>query len=409
MEDPSRNDAEDSEEMLRTLTLEVFCEEPRNFVEQHRFRRCVSQRFAVTIAFLCLGILGLSLTLRPEGQSSFHSRTASRIQNSDDVPDMTSLPYLDLAEKAKVHKTSAKAAAPKRSPAMNATKNTNTTKNTTTTTTTTEAPPPWNSSATVSTSPSLFCFALMIPTGGERGLLETAAQLKTSLFACDDHAIFSNVPGKVWGTPISVLWNVNLWCDKQPTPTWAGGAGAAGPWSAANTKVFTIVWDAVLNDPRWKKHDWIVKTDADTVFLPDSLRGALVHRPFVNSWYQPTGSYLSNCAMGLYGGLEVISRKAAYVMSERKKECPWVPQEDVWLRTCLQRLNVQTVPAYGAFCLRGCDMGMKNAMLARGAGAPEGMCPNQFIECIGPKAAFHAFKTPEAYRACYWKATSTAG
>lgn len=52
---------------------------------------------------------------------------------------------------------------------------------------------------------------------------------------------------------------------------------------------------------------------------------------------------------------------------------------------------------------------MKNAMLARGAGPPAGMCPNQFTECIGPKAAFHAFKTPEAYRACYWKATSTAG
>lgn len=38
-----------------------------------------------------------------------------------------------------------------------------------------------------------------------------------------------------------VLWNVNLWCDKQPTPTWAGGAGAAGPWSAANTKVTNSV------------------------------------------------------------------------------------------------------------------------------------------------------------------------
>ena len=58
-----------------------------------------------------------------------------------------------------------------------------------------------------------------------------------------------------------VLWGVNLWCfclrlqclslpwprncwswgDKQPTPTWAGGAGAAGPWSAANTKVTTSV------------------------------------------------------------------------------------------------------------------------------------------------------------------------
>lgn len=408
MEDPSRNDAEDSEEMLRTLTLE----EPTSFLEQHRFRRCASQRFAVTIAFLCLGILGLSLTLRPEGQSSF-PRTASPTQNSDDR-EMTGLPYLDLTEKAKVHKTSAKAA-PKTSPPTNGTKNTtnnttkNATKNATTTATTTTAPPPWNSSATVSTAPSLFCFALMIPTGPERGLLETAAQLKTSLFACDDHAIFSNVPGKVWGTEISVLWNVNLWCDKQPTPTWAGGAGAAGPWSAANTKVFTIVWDAVLNDPRWKKHDWIVKTDADTVFFPKSLRGALVHTPFVNSWYQPTGSFLSNCAMGLYGGLEVISRKAAYVMSERKKECPWVPQEDVWLRTCLQRINVQSIPAYGAFCLRGCDMGMKSAMLARGAGAPAGMCPNQFTDCIGPKAAFHAFKTPEAYRACYWRATTTAG
>ena len=43
-------------------------------------------------------------------------------------------------------------------------------------------------------------------------------------------------------TLAQVLWNVNLWCDKQPTPTWAGGAGAAGPWSAANTKVTNSVF-----------------------------------------------------------------------------------------------------------------------------------------------------------------------
>ena len=409
------------EELLREAGL-VFEEAPgkRLLAKTEPSRRfgCQRQHVIVTVGllFLSIGSIAVLWSFHPLGRVSFDNRTAGRSERVNQVPSklepdvpQISRPYLALREmRAKAPSFLANIARiAKATNATNVTKAANVTNGTNVSKVT--PLPAWNSSSTVKTMPSLFCFTLMIPGTAEQGLLETAAQLKTSLFACDDHAIFSNVPGKVWGTQISVLWNVNLWCDKQPTPKWAGGAGSHGPWSAANTRVFQIVWAAVLADVRWKKHDWIVKTDADTVFLPSSLRGALIHNSFVRGWYNPAGSYLGNCAMGLYGGLEVLSRQAAYVLSERRKECPWVPQEDAWLKTCFKRLNVQKVDAYGAFCFRGCDQGMEMAQKSKGAYVPAGMCPNQFTECIGPRAAFHAFKTIEQYRACFYRATSTAG
>eukprot|EP00434_Breviolum_minutum_P039417 symbB.v1.2.035003.t1/scaffold4623.1/size37307/6 len=296
------------EELLREAGL-VFEEAPgrRLLAKTEPSRRfgCQRQHVIVTVGllFLSIGSIAVLWSFHPLGGVSFDNRTAGRSERVNQVPSklepdvpQISRPYLALRE-MRARAPSFLANIARIAKATNATNVTNGTNVSNVT-----PLPAWNSSSTVKTMPSLFCFTLMIPGTAEQGLLETAAQLKTSLFACDDHAIFSNVPGKVWGTQISVLWNVNLWCDKQPTPKWAGGAGSRGPWSAANTRVFQIVWAAVLADVRWKKHDWIVKTDADTVFLPSSLRGALIHNSFVRGWYNPAGSYLGNCAMGLYGG-----------------------------------------------------------------------------------------------------------
>lgn len=110
--------------------------------------------------------------------------------------------------------------------------------------------------------------------------------------------------------------------------------------------------------------------------------------------------------MGLYGGLEALSWHAILAMSQRMNQCPYVPQEDAWLRTCLQRLGVFAAEAYGAFCLRGCDIDMANVLQSKGQPAPEGMCPTHYGMCEGLHAAFHAYKTPWQYSQCHQKAAA---
>lgn len=262
----------------------------------------------------------------------------------------------------------------------------------------TTAPPP--------AEPTLFCFSLMLPNTPERGLLEKAAQLKAGIFACDDHAIYSSEPGDVWGTQISVLWGVNLWCDKQPTPVEFGGQGPAGMWSAANTRVFKIIWEAIIKDGRWKKHDWIAKTDPDTVFLPWNLKEVLIQPQFVAAQNTTAGGYLQNCPFGLYGGMEVVSSNAVRQMSEHMGSCPYVPQEDVYMKYCFKHMGVPPLVAHWAFCFRGCDIDIQNRMYAEGSPVPKGFCQNHFAECLGHHAAFHALKNPWTWEQCFWRAKS---
>lgn len=60
-------------------------------------------------------------------------------------------------------------------------------------------------------------------------------------------------------------------------------------WSAAKDGLGSVakVWDAVLRSGRWKYYDWTVKMDADTVFLPWNLRGALRLPQFVDAQNKP--------------------------------------------------------------------------------------------------------------------------
>merc|ERR1712122_122112 len=75
-----------------------------------------------------------------------------------------------------------------------------------------------------------------------------------------------------------------------------------------NTGMFKQVWKKIDEMGAWREFDWVIKLDADAVFVPWRLQKALSTQPV--SW---TGVYIENCAdvqYGFFGSVEVISHQA---------------------------------------------------------------------------------------------------
>merc|ERR1712039_879208 len=93
--------------------------------------------------------------------------------------------------------------------------------------------------------------------------------------------------------------------------------------------LFEKVWDHVWHDGRYRLADWVVKTDPDTVFLPNRLHGRLGGSSHAGSH----ATFYANCGFSavdayLYGPLQVFSSAAvdAYYAG--------------WLATCRDNLVV---------------------------------------------------------------------
>jgi hypothetical protein len=152
---------------------------------------------------------------------------------------------------------------------------------------------------------SLFCFALMLPGSYEQDLLAMQYNAKVSLFQCEGFAVLSNksiviAPGLTSGVADS-----DLQCKK---------GGEFG--TALNLDIFIAVWEKVIADGVYLKHDWTVKVDPDAVFFADRLRSIVgVHSE------TPTGVYLNNCKYGLHGPIEVFSKNAVTSWATGRQQC----------------------------------------------------------------------------------------
>merc|ERR1712217_504402 len=129
-----------------------------------------------------------------------------------------------------------------------------------------------------------------------------------------------------------------------------GGVSRDG--TAANTQTFVNAWHTVNADGRFRSHDFTVKTDPDTVLLPDRLRMHL-------NPHNGANIYVANCDMRdrfpgstdypmMYGALEVLSKSAveAYIYSGPRcqNELPWQSWgEDLFMGHCMQHLGVEQV------------------------------------------------------------------
>eukprot|EP00913_Durusdinium_trenchii_P012470 g11706.t1 len=103
-----------------------------------------------------------------------------------------------------------------------------------------------------------------------------------------------------------------------------------------NTRIFRAVWRKVLDRMVWKNYDWTVKADLDSVFVPTRLLNYVEGDKWIQDHAQTgTGLWLNNCWRGLHGPIEVLSKRAMQIYSDRWTQCHGTkmayPQEDVYL------------------------------------------------------------------------------
>merc|ERR1719277_2279891 len=178
-----------------------------------------------------------------------------------------------------------------------------------------------------------------------------------------------------------------------------------GAW--VNWGMFYQVWVKVREVGKWQQGDYVVKADADAVFVPQRLREWLGSK----GGETPHGVYFENCPnvqYGFFGNLEVMSRTAASVLTTYLEDChavfapcantgcdwkfgPW--GEDVFMQRCLDHHYVDKVEAWDLTTDGACE-----------ADRPEGEKKNKKWHAPDCSAvttpAAHPFKKPDDYMKC---------
>jgi len=236
---------------------------------------------------------------------------------------------------------------------------------------------------------SLFCYSLMVPTSDEPELLAWQYKQKASIFACDEAAIYSNeeielVPGS---GVISKVVDSDLKCS-------FGGDSM----SALNAWIFIAVWNKMLQDGDYKKHDWVVKVDPDAVFFPDRLGKVLVDHK--------GDGYISNCKYGLHGPIEVFSSASMETFAADYKRS-WDGKAP---KTCVDGMHFGSwgEDMFVDQCL-GKMLGEKSTLDSRLICEAHCDCPAWYWCTNGTdRVSFHPFKSVDAYAVCMANAMTGA-
>jgi hypothetical protein len=204
---------------------------------------------------------------------------------------------------------------------------------------------------------SLFCFVVFLPGAhGSAGvqqdeglLLEVARKTNSSIYSCDDQMTIEG---------------------------YNDGGG-----SESNINVFIEYWKKVKEDGRYLLHDWLIKADADCVFIADRVR------QHVDSFRPPAGAavYFRNTDYKFHfmGAFEMMSREGAIVYFQNDWKCDAMightGGEDYWMKLCLDTLGLRHITDW--------------SLLNDKYGAHDG-CGDSWA------AAFHFYKTEEQYMGC---------
>jgi hypothetical protein len=205
---------------------------------------------------------------------------------------------------------------------------------------------------------SLYCFSVYTK---DTGTTKKTEELETiqyqfskglSIFACEQQDVFADVQVEVGPglQTIKVVDAENDWHFAKRKET--------GAW--VNTGMFTQVWKAIASGGKTSSADWVVKVDADAVFIPSRLTEKLA-----SQLVPPSGIYLENCKYveyGYFGNLEVFSKAAWDKLIEKIDECKADSQinwkvgvhqgkygpmgEDLFAQACLDKFDVRRVEAF---------------------------------------------------------------
>jgi len=203
---------------------------------------------------------------------------------------------------------------------------------------------------------SLFCYTVALSANGgkkaipEYELVKTAQKMKTGVFACDGHNVFSDKPLQLNDESSIVVEYTKV--------HYPNGTVVQRPNTKiyVNTLLFMNVWKYIKHQTTWTSFSWVVKVDPVSVFIPSRLRTILSVQQVT-----PNGVYLENCKfvrMSLHGSLEVVSKDAFGTFLDNLEECktslPWKNAEhghfryygeDKFLQFCMDKHGVDRVPS----------------------------------------------------------------
>jgi hypothetical protein len=214
----------------------------------------------------------------------------------------------------------------------------------------------------------------------EMELVRTQFSKGASIFDCDDWEIFSDRP--TFMNPGQVQNSV------IPPPVPEDPTGAA-PFSV---EVYLRVWRQIADSRRYRDHDWTVKADPDTVFLPARLRQRLGSRQgdheesmyFRDCWEPfavPPHSVLN-------GPLEILSRPAVESLAMGTRRCLEAIEtsslsEGNYIQLCMDHLGIKSVEDFTLIKDEDCST------------------PGVPLSCASDhEVAFHSFDQSTSYFHC---------
>jgi hypothetical protein len=243
--------------------------------------------------------------------------------------------------------------------------------------------------------PSLFCFSVIHVCHDKKKCYENALMNRiyelgpdsAGIFGCDDWSVFENGNEvvEVGGRDVKLIpGNISVGVSKDGT--------------AANTELFMAVWQLVIDEGKFKLHDWTVKMDPDAVLLPWKLGDRLA--PHTSNGEHGGRLYVVNCNAWpgggdfpmMYGSVEIFSKGAMMAYAEHMQDrcaeyLPWKDWgEDYFITRCMDQLDVGRLEMF--------DLVGDNVCVGPGQGGT-GDCSE------GERAAFHPFKDIEVWTNCY--------
>jgi hypothetical protein len=204
---------------------------------------------------------------------------------------------------------------------------------------------------------SLYCFLAYLPNSTEEEMMLLQKSRKAGIFACDAFGIFHSE-----------------WTDKKNK----NGKGVI------NAAIFLKVFDEVRAEGLYLEHDWTVKVDCDTVFIPFRLKAKLSEmRPPA---YQAIYMKNSDFAFGFLGAIEVFSRRAMQIYFDNYEGCVRTIGlecgEDGFFNGCMNALGAGWMYDRGILTTRD-DVGQ---------------CMPEYSS---DQVAFHPFKIPDVWMHCW--------
>lgn len=264
----------------------------------------------------------------------------------------------------------------------------------------------------------MFCWALVKKDSLEPWLLRTSLKHRTGVFGCHQHIIYSDEELVLDdGDGESVL----------PTPipgskAWLAPVPGTSEAVWHNTNIFMRAWRHMQESGDYRQHDWVVKVDPDTAFLPGLLQRQLKAMSGAPKWNSAGFNfmrhldpkepiYIVNCRRwySLQGPLEIFSVSAADKFFSNLDVCTsgldWEQWgEDWFVSACMDKLSINKREGFDLLLDRYCSP-TQNASDGRelqGAGGLHGGCAS------GIWAAVHPLKTPEELGSCIAEATAHA-